>query len=1097
MNILAHTSFIGTTGYNNHAQSFFTELNKLATVKVRNYTVGKSWKGYSLNCHDDEPYLTDVHKKMLHQQILHDGDDKRNDFPIYSYNPQFVPDKHIVLCETNHHIFYDQYSGYKIAYNVWETTLYPEQYFNKLLEFDELWVPTKWQSDCVIAQGYPAHKVKVVPEGVDGKVFHPVEQKSKSKFQFIIAGRWDYRKSTKELVQAFVNVFGDNDNVELLLLADNPYSIDGMNSTEERLTHFKLGRNNVKVIHFPSREDYVNMIQQADVFLSCARSEGWNLPLIEAMASGIPSIYSNWGGQLEFAEGKGIPVAIIDERPAAIAQDTFNIDAPGNYCEPDFKDLERQMLYAYENYSEVKSKALIESEEIRNVFSWSNVAKTAFDILYPKPIENEIAIVPAYIDTLEKEQLLVENIKQLRSFGYKICLTTHYPVKDYIQRLVDYYVYDSEDLVIRQKDFRKYDLHFRAWFESIDKSYKMFQSLPFNHSYAVWRLFKNATTFINSIKGYKKLHFIDYDNFIGDKEFLLNHSKMLDEKEAVFYHFHLIPEEPEHQAYFTVLFSMNIEAALRVFDQINSVEEYVHNKYGNYIIEHIIAYMFREFQIPHFVIPKEKVFEYGNRIDQSTMTSLIIQGLSDNDLMSYNVFKYTDEYDIFYIKELAHTSNYEIIINGKSISFNAVVDTPTLIQIKKQDEYKVKVYRNNVLESNTTLNLDEDHYFHHYIEISDDREILNLENMKPAPIVIVNHYVNGPFVEIKCKNNIDTEFLVSFINQDTNIVEYSTVIKVNQWTRANKQYFVNWKVVVQNLSTKEIIYQDSLKLSGRNVYIALDSKSLGDTLAWFPAVEAFRKKHNCNVICSTFWNKFFQYTYPHIKFVNPGAVVNDLRSMYVIGWFYTADGIDLNKNLREVKDQHLQKTAYDILGLDFVETKPKLQLPNVEKKKQVAIAIHSTCQSKYWNNPNGWQDVVNYCKDQGYEVVLVSKEHDGYMGNAHPTGITQLPEGPIEKVIECIEESQLFIGIGSGLSWLAWATTTPTVMISGFSEDYTESADVRIASPVGKCSGCFNKFKLDPGDWNWCPVNKGTDKQFECTKDISSDVVIEKIRYLL
>jgi len=53
-------------------------------------------------------------------------------------------------------------------------------------------------------------------------------------------------------------------------------------------------------------------------------------------------------------------------------------------------------------------------------------------------------------------------------------------------------------------------------------------------------------------------------------------------------------------------------------------------------------------------------------------------------------------------------------------------------------------------------------------------------------------------------------------------------------------------------------------------------------------------------------------------------------------------------------------------------------------KKQVCIAIHGTAQSKYWNNKDGWQEVVDYLKSKGYEVLLISKEHDGYMTNKHP-----------------------------------------------------------------------------------------------------------------
>ena len=59
------------------------------------------------------------------------------------------------------------------------------------------------------------------------------------------------------------------------------------------------------------------------------------------------------------------------------------------------------------------------------------------------------------------------------------------------------------------------------------------------------------------------------------------------------------------------------------------------------------------------------------------------------------------------------------------------------------------------------------------------------------------------------------------------------------------------------------------------------------------------------------------------------------------------------------------KVASDILGLDYVELKPKLKKLGKKKQKRVCIAIHSTAQAKYWNNPNGWQDVVDFLKNKG------------------------------------------------------------------------------------------------------------------------------------
>jgi autotransporter strand-loop-strand O-heptosyltransferase len=385
LKIFAHGSYIGNTGYNNHTREFFRHLSKHSEIKVRNFTVGSSWKGMNDEPHNDEYYFNDIDQKLLYQQILWNDDDTRSDYKIYQ-NPskEFSPDVNIVLCETNHHIFYDEYYGPKIAYNVWESTLQPEEYFNKLKEFDELWVPSKWQRDCTIVQGYDPNKIKVVPEGVDVHTFYPDPQVKHEltfdgRFKFFLAGRWDYRKSIKEIIETFLKTFDKDEPVDLIISVDNPFSGDGMKTTEERLKHYGLEDERIKVLHFPSRTEYIDILKSCDSFVSCARSEGWNLPLIEAMACGIPSIYSNCSGQLEFAEGKGIPVNIIGEKPVDASTYSHFNNSIGNYYEPDFNDLSKKMRDVVTNHNEYKEIALSQSEGIRKKFSWERVAEIGME----------------------------------------------------------------------------------------------------------------------------------------------------------------------------------------------------------------------------------------------------------------------------------------------------------------------------------------------------------------------------------------------------------------------------------------------------------------------------------------------------------------------------------------------------------------------------------------------------------------------------------------------------------------------------------------------------------------------------------------------
>lgn len=374
---------------------------------------------------------------------------------------------------------------------------------------------------------------------------------------------------------------------------------------------------------------------------------------------------------------------------------------------------------------------------------------------------------------------------------------------------------------------------------------------------------------------------------------------------------------------------------------------------------------------------------------------------------------------------------------------------------------------------------------------------INKNIVRDNQINIIVHFIEGAFVEIKGNN--EKEFLVKILDGNNNVV-YDTILRCNMWAKTSKTYFDNWTILIYEKN--ELIFEHKYNAENKRVYIHLDSSSLGDSLAWFPMVEEFRKKHKSKIICSTFNNDLFKNEYPEIEFVNPGTVVNDIYAMYTIGWFYNEDNnINFNKNPLNFRDQHLQKTAADILGIKFdTEIKPKLSFIPSErpiKEKYFCIANHSTAQSKYWNNPNGWQEVVDHLKSEGYTVVLLSKEPDGYMGNKNPKGVIKLDNKTLQEIMNYLYYSEGFVGLGSGLSWLAWSLNKKVFLISGFSRPNCEMTDcIRIftPNPSNTCNGCFNDYRLDAGDWNWCPKFKGTDRQFECTKKITSEMIIEKIK---
>jgi autotransporter strand-loop-strand O-heptosyltransferase len=373
---------------------------------------------------------------------------------------------------------------------------------------------------------------------------------------------------------------------------------------------------------------------------------------------------------------------------------------------------------------------------------------------------------------------------------------------------------------------------------------------------------------------------------------------------------------------------------------------------------------------------------------------------------------------------------------------------------------------------------------------------------EPEPTFNIN-FNGGAFVEIK--DSPYEKHIVKFINKSNNLIEHEGEIGNNCWIKTGKSYFIDWLIEIH---VENKIYKFDLNLENKHVYIALDSKSIGDTIAWFPFVEEFRKKHGCKISVSTFNNDWFEVNYPELNFVKPGEIVHGIYAMYTIGWYYDGNQINYSKVPIDFREKSLQETASSILGLDKAEIKPKINVLNKQKNisgKYAVIAPHASAHAKYWNKPGGWQAIVDYLDSIGYKVLMITQEklgdawHDSKLGGKLRGVLDRTGDLPMQERFTDILNADLFIGVGSGLSWVSWALGTKTIMISGFSYPHTEFEDcIRVFNDNPLiCGGCFNRHQLNPSDWEWCPDHKNTERMFECTKTIEIGTVIDAVNQAL
>lgn len=378
---------------------------------------------------------------------------------------------------------------------------------------------------------------------------------------------------------------------------------------------------------------------------------------------------------------------------------------------------------------------------------------------------------------------------------------------------------------------------------------------------------------------------------------------------------------------------------------------------------------------------------------------------------------------------------------------------------------------------------------------------------------------NIAYLELFGDNSDQNDYLVEFIDLNTNKIEYSTKIKINYWSQLSNIQGMN--ILIRVSLDNQIIFERRQDFKYNKVYIKFGSTSLGDSVAWIPYAEEYRKKYNVDVILYSNFNYLFDEAYPDIIFTNISDpnLINDVDKKFKIDYgpeLYYINGIKKPDNWFEENKKYdncvdnfdyrkysLQTIAAIILGLPEVEIIPKINIPNDRPKikgKYVVVAIQSTAQLKYWNNQDGWDRLFEFLGKNGYKIVLIDKYKSfGICGcyNVAPKSkyvINKCGNHPLSERINDIKYADMMITISSGLAWVSWAVGTPVVMISGFTKPWYEfkSNNIRIHNP-NVCNGCWNECENFDLHWLYCPKLKN----FECTRKILAKDVIDAIKPLI
>lgn len=338
--------------------------------------------------------------------------------------------------------------------------------------------------------------------------------------------------------------------------------------------------------------------------------------------------------------------------------------------------------------------------------------------------------------------------------------------------------------------------------------------------------------------------------------------------------------------------------------------------------------------------------------------------------------------------------------------------------------------------------------------------------------------------------SLEGTFEVTAEDAVTGFVHHKTRLNPGDSLTSRKKWFIPWRFTVRK--GDDIVMSHTMDLSGKEVAIHYPKAGLGDTIAWFSYADAFERKTNCNLtVCMEKRIRvLFENAYPEFQWADEEAWrATPFYAVYHMGIF-SPD----NENDNQPEDFRLHgihHAAGRILGLPEQENPPLVDQRedvDIPEGPYVCIAVHASSRCKEWLNPWGWATVVKWLSDRGYRNVVIDRAPEGV-----PNGCLDLT-GDIDLLLRTavLKHAKAFIGVSSGLAWLAWACRIPVVLISGMTLPHNEFPTPYRVINESVCHGCWNDTReyFDHFDADYCPRHRDTPRQHECSRGITPEQVI-------
>ena len=300
-----------------------------------------------------------------------------------------------------------------IVWLFWETGKPPVSWTAKLADLRHIWTPTRFCQEAFARSGI---RSEVMPLGINPAYFQirdtdsltrsrlyrykhvhlersrteysvcrvipqiAHKQTPQSWFRFLYPFDWIERKGPDIALRAFAEEFSSKDDIELVfckfgLCTWTPNRLLSPVELMQQIAKIKPDLPRIVMLtNFPRYPRISELYRLSDCLVAPFRGQGVSMPVMEAMACGIPVITTNFGGTPEtITSDLGWLIKVKDVVPVRMLDHfvPYQGEDLGTYAEPDLHHLKKCMREAFEYADQTRKKGIKASEFIRCNFTWS------------------------------------------------------------------------------------------------------------------------------------------------------------------------------------------------------------------------------------------------------------------------------------------------------------------------------------------------------------------------------------------------------------------------------------------------------------------------------------------------------------------------------------------------------------------------------------------------------------------------------------------------------------------------------------------------------------------------------------------------------